>query len=340
MLQTTALDFTQTLSASSVLWASRSDRMTGTRTTNATCSQCPVLRAVQSIHDYERGEEAFILMVCSGGFLMTEADFIEGETIGDGVLRIAQRALRHHRVGHHRELVAFARPCLGCGRVIAKVHVAVAAHRSTGGQRLDRGSGWTAETFRRAVFSRTNGRCAVCDDQSRPITSCRSLTAARTSRTTASHSAATSIWPLGASWTNCAATRAPSGSGSYTRDAMNRILFLASLLLSVAASVAPTASAEPNLKTTHECDSPLNGVGGDPFNAVGEVRANTDTSCMVAIKAIHHGTLRTDGRSLRFHTKHWTCKTQERFAEVGGERLKCRRGTKEAFEFAWTGRGG
>ncbi|HEY2053196.1 MAG TPA: hypothetical protein VGH14_04595 [Solirubrobacterales bacterium] len=100
-----------------------------------------------------------------------------------------------------------------------------------------------------------------------------------------------------------------------------------------------TLRAEPNLKTTHECSSPVNGVGGDPFIAIGGVQANTDTSCMVAIKAILHGGLRYR-RSPTFHTKHWTCKTQERFSEGGGERLKCRRRAKEAFEFAWSPRGG
>lgn len=112
------------------------------------------------------------------------------------------------------------------------------------------------------------------------------------------------------------------------------------LLLLTAA--VPVAGAEPGLETTHECYSGVNGVGGDPFNAVGEVLANTETSCAAAVKAIHHGTLRRDGprRSERFHTKHWTCKTQARFSETGGERVKCRRGAKEAFEFAWSTRGG
>jgi hypothetical protein len=98
-----------------------------------------------------------------------------------------------------------------------------------------------------------------------------------------------------------------------------------------------TLRAEPNLKTTHECPEPLNGVGGSPFSAIGGLRANTETSCKLAVKAVHHGHL-VNGR---FQTRHWTCKRQGGLGpEVEGERVKCRRGTKEAFEFAWASRGG
>jgi hypothetical protein len=99
-----------------------------------------------------------------------------------------------------------------------------------------------------------------------------------------------------------------------------------------------TLPAEPNLKTTHECPEPLNGVGGDPFSAIGALRANTETACKIAVKAIHHGHVY---RQPGFQTKNWTCKRQGGLGpEVEGERVKCRRGTKEAFEFAWASRGG
>jgi hypothetical protein len=99
-----------------------------------------------------------------------------------------------------------------------------------------------------------------------------------------------------------------------------------------------TLRAEPGLKTTHECYDPVNGVGGDPFNAIGELRANTETSCKAAVRAIHHGHVY---RQRGFQTKHWTCRRQGGLGpEVEGERVKCRRGSKEAFEFAWATRGG
>jgi hypothetical protein len=72
-------------------------------------------------------------------------------------------------------------------------------------------------------------------------------------------------------------------------------------------------------------------------SAIGGLRANTETSCRLAVKAIHHGHL-VQGR---FRTKHWICRRQGGLgSEVGGERVKCRRGTDEAFEFAWATRGG
>jgi 5-methylcytosine-specific restriction endonuclease McrA len=54
------------------------------------------------------------------------------------------------------------RPCLGCGRLIASGsrcrRCTPKRKRATPG----RGTGWTAEKFRRAVLARTGGRCAVC----------------------------------------------------------------------------------------------------------------------------------------------------------------------------------
>jgi hypothetical protein len=117
-----------------------------------------------------------------------------------------------------------------------------------------------------------------------------------------------------------------------------RSLILGLLLLLVTAALVPQmAGAEPNLKATHECVDPLNGVGGDVNSAIGGLRANTETSCKVAVKAIHHGHLSRRG----FRTKHWTCKRQGGIGpEEEGERVKCRRGAKEAFEFTWATRGG
>jgi hypothetical protein len=118
---------------------------------------------------------------------------------------------------------------------------------------------------------------------------------------------------------------------------MGKRCFPTFLVLLAVTCLPQPASAEPNLRTTHECPAPLNGVGGDPFSAIGGLRANTETSCRLAVKAIHHGHL-VQGR---FRTKHWICKRQGGLgSEVGGERVKCRRGTKEAFEFAWATRGG
>jgi hypothetical protein len=115
-------------------------------------------------------------------------------------------------------------------------------------------------------------------------------------------------------------------------DPMERPWILCALMLVLAACCVPTASAEPNLKNTRECSyDSIIGIGRREAQfAVGPPLVNEYTSCEAAAKAIHHGSVRASG----FRTKGWTCRTQARF-EYGGEKLKCRRGAKEAFEFAW-----
>lgn len=104
---------------------------------------------------------------------------------------------------------------------------------------------------------------------------------------------------------------------------------VASLILVVVSP--PSADAAPGLKVTHECALRVSeGIGEITWITVYGLRANEMTACRTAERAIHHGNVRTG----RFRTKYWVCKRQN-FSFPGGEYVKCRRGTDEAFEFRW-----